>query len=439
MIFTSSLPPLGMVEEVPNQYVQRFAGHAVHKTVAETKKALQSARDVLPPGDPTYEISVERATQVCDAVVGHLGSADPYLVAPGTLDNLHSFLTDLGNQARAYVANKNLGHLSNLDGPANSALGQLPALGHTPKSGLSSFVDSVVEARTRIRNQASELKRETRELREALDLSQKAAAKATEDIGTISRQVQTLLAEQKTAFGKEELDRERRFSEAVGKADAKFADLVKDQEAKATVDAKRRDEQFEAAGKALEGRLQGSLDTGKALLQETEKYCSDQKARVEELVKSVAITTLAGGFDVSRTKAFRRTIAWYGLAIATLVGLVWFGTSVVLPALEGGIPWEAYLARLSLTVPFILVATLAFKQASRAQHIEEQHNRLNLELSALESYLQGMPKELRETLRASLVPRYFRGEEPLVKGSDPANGFGAMMKANSVTRELTKP
>lgn len=390
-----------------NHLQKQFEQHPVFQKLKDARASLDQVGSLDLP-DEQSRAFVERLNFVLEEVSNRLEVANPYVVRQDVLNNLNSYWNDVNGQLRNYVSNKNAGHLSSANSILDNVVGQLPSLPVPQKGG---WLDELGKAARRAKTEVSS---HATEVSKAREVAQKALSEAESIQARIAEQKDQFAALQRKLQADYEADAKRRIEDHNKQLQALVRDLgqVKDQQrtdfqafldeqkAGAQAEEKSRREAFQAFEKDLEARLQT-----------TQKFLDERRSEVEEVVQATGSASMTGAFQNVGKSAAASASKWrlataFSLGMLCVLGVLVLGMDLWT---DGELKWEQVLARANVTVPFLLFSGYAAAQAHRQHRIEEENKRLSVELSSIDPYLANLPKDVKQSLKATLAPRYFQG------------------------------
>ena len=110
-----------------SQWTDRIRSHPVWQQLAGLGPVLDQAAS-REGNDPAAVDAIERLRAVLTLAGKRLAATDPFLTYPGPLDSLNGALQNATNEVQSYISNGNVGHLTNANSHADSALAHLSTL-----------------------------------------------------------------------------------------------------------------------------------------------------------------------------------------------------------------------------------------------------------------------------------------------------------------------
>jgi flavin-binding protein dodecin len=377
------------------EWDDRLENHSVHTSVQKllnlVGKSKKQAEDA---------VAVESLARIEDAarhIKNLLGETDAHLVAESTLNNLHNQLNQAANQINSFTGNGNVGHLNNANNHIDNALPQASLLPSVEgvrdvveiRRSVSSFRKSAGQHLRYLEEDVERRKSELNELQQAIDQRKKEIENQKGRLDTaIQEFVQnssTAIEEAKAKLETSVRENQQAIEEYLTKARSKVDQLNEDVQ-----------EQAEAITSGLEA------------LREDAK----------EIVGVISRTTMAGAYQILADEEKKTADYWRKIAVYGLIGIIAVAVITLFGFGEDGLTTNEFLARAFASLTFGLLAAFAGREAGFHRRREQRNRRLQLELSSIDAYLDSLPKEERDTIKAALADRLFGQPEPMKKGDE---------------------
>ncbi|QNL13375.1 apolipoprotein A-I [Microcystis phage vB_MaeS-yong1] len=139
---------------------------------------------------------------------------------------------------------------------------------------------------------------------------------------------------------------------------------------------------------------------------EAKKIIEAQLVKVETLVKIISNTSMAGNFKSQADAARRTGRFWQALAVVALAGLVIF-TATSYADYDASMDWIPLVSKGLVTISLIVLAAFSVRQLDRYHETEKSHRRYELELSAVDPYLTGLPDSVKNEVKVKLAEKFF--------------------------------
>jgi hypothetical protein len=370
-----------------------------------------------------------------------LGRIDPMLVHPPFLDNMANCLRKVRNELDSYLANGNVGHLSNanahLDNCFTTHLGQLPVIVDQPD------VEDLREAASNYRRSIGQLARNLEsEIGEISQIAITTKARLEEFNHEIGNQKQRL-DNSISAF-------QQQFSNAEENRRAEFTQAERDRSVEFDSGQAKRDEDYESEKETM-GSLfleiaDAAKDTFNALNVDTKatvagliEAIEKQKTKADDLVGIIAMTGMAGGFQRVANEERRAATFWRRIAVGAMVGLIIFAMVTFGLTFSENFNPGHFTSRLLVTITFAFLAGYAAMQAQRHLQAERENRRLELDIASIDPFLATLPDESQHEVKKQLAEKLFGKSDALEIKHDQEVGAKSLIDLLKLTLEnLTK-
>lgn len=377
------------------EWDDRLENHSVHTSVQKLLNSVGKAKKKA--GDAVAVEALARIEDAAHHIKNLLSEVDAHLVAESTLNNLHNQLNQAANQVKSFTGNGNVGHLNNANNHIENALpqaAQLPSIEEKKdvveiRRSVSSFRKSAGQHLRYLEEEVERRKSELNELQNAIDQRKK---EIENQKGRLDTAIQEFVQNSSTAI----------------------------EEAKAKLEASVRENQ-QAIDEYLT-RAQSNVDRLNEDVQEqAEAITSSLEAlreEAKEIVGVISRTTMAGAYQILADEEKGSADYWRKIAVYGLIGIIVVAIVTLFGFGDDGLTTNEFLARAFASLTFGLLAAFAGREAGFHRHREQRNRRLQLELSSIDAYLESLPKEERDTIKAALADRLFGQPEPQKKGDE---------------------
>lgn len=379
-------------------FEDQFQEHPVHAALSQLDAAIAQKHDHAL--DETAVDNLDRLQQGASFIRSRLDVASPVLNTASRLNGVHKGVQNALNEVNQFMSNGNGGHLANasnqLDGPIATAAtfpslpGTSPAISAEDAISFRRLADKaidrlkarVVEAESR----NEELGNRSEELAQTLD-------SLKSRIDGVETSVDAKLKELEAAFNSAEAERKTAFNQIEDERKKAFETIVKEHSSSA-----------EKTVTALKGK-------------------QDEAERIVQLIGNIGLTGNYRGAGTEERKAADR-LRMFAL-------LCFFGTFLVIAAtlaliaIEGFNPWLA-LFRTGAALFLLIPETYAAKESTRHRLMENRHRRAELELASIDAYLDDLPGEKRNEIKAESSAKFFE-QDPAVDDGVKSDVSGASL------------
>lgn len=397
-------------------WTHRITQHGIWSALESFGATLESAAQRQDLPQDALQV-LDRLRAVLAFVGKRLEGADPLLLTTAPLDNLASYINAATSEAQAFVANGNTGHLNNASAQLDTALTFAWQLA-TPatSSEIGALRKASTEYRDTLERLGQELDSRLSALRAEIDAAtQRLVALGNEITGERQRSVQ-LLTELQSQFAAAQEARTAAFADearlrlvasnsAVEEIRAQFTSQLV--EISASVSAAKGAHDLTLATQAGEFR-----DRSKALLDQIEAH----KSQVEKLVEIIGNLGVTSGYQKAASEGRFNARMWQAIAVLAMVALIAIAYNKFLPDIAGvdagaatatPFSWQAFAAKIFVSLTAGALAAYAASQADRYQSIERHNRRMALELEAIGPFISSLPEDQQREFRVEIGKRTF--------------------------------
>ena len=435
----------------PNEWDQRIREHSIWGAMSALGPLIDEAA-AMPDLDGASFAGIERLRTILTFSGKRLAATDPFLAAPGPLDQIANHLTSSTEQLRLFISNRQSAHVQSANTFADSVLlgiAQLPSIGSSEELGeligvvtkyrevieryLQEATDSMGAVRTQtasldanLKEHATSLVAEQTKLSQVISEFQRQFSEAQDRRGQefTETQLQTqlemskVITEYQSQFSTAQESRRVEHSEAQTKRNEKFTELIghftgqlTEREAAAE---RQRAEVATDFTKSLVGLNTAYEENAARILTSIE----EQKRRVEKLVGVIGNLGVTSGYLRTANHARRSMWFWQSLTVFAMIvlSLTAYYTLTLLEDSTGHFQWGRFAGRFLLLASVGVIAAYAGSQADKFFTIERRNRKSALELEAIGPYLAPLPEEERYKFLIQVGERSFghndEGMEP---------------------------
>lgn len=389
------------------QWSDRLASHPLFNHLQNLGPAIDNAlnRENL---DPQAAEGLSRLKSVLAFTGRRLAGADPFILQFGVVDNLGNQFQAMITEVQNFIANGNLGHLTNANANADAALSHLAQLNvplttedfHAAKEaaeayrkGLNNYLSEAKQSSKKVGSELESLSARVSELGAVID-SEKSR------LATVSAEAQAkFLADQETRakdFASTQKDQQTHSTALLSEYTQKLA--TQDAEF-----AKQREDIARVHQAELEALKEEFADAAEKLRDEI----NARKEEVEKLVGVIGTLGVTSGYQNAANGAKITVWVWQVVTVLAMIGLIGVATYAFLPALGGEFSWGSFAGRVFISLTFGVLAAYAASQADKYQKVERQNRRLALELEAMGPFIAPLSLEKQEEFRLNIGDRSF--------------------------------
>jgi len=417
-----------------SRWKSNFDSQQANQRIQNSVTLLTSAKiEGLSPQDLA---EYSRLLKVLNVLAMRLSKLDPELFGMSTWGSFSSWFSNAENEIKAFGQNRNVGHLQNANTSVDNVLNVLRPLdtGATVEEFKSIadanavFQQKIVEELQRVKARGDEVKAQLDSLSNAIGQGK-----------TRLEENDKAISQQKTRLDQSIAEYQKQFSEAQEKRTKDFAEVQK-----------KNSDEFLKQGKLFETQF---ADTGTQRKQEYETFFttvrkrSDEHAdflqKREEEVKRIfnVIGNVAVAGDYKNTAERERRVAnWLrGIALGLMLAMAAVAAATFLHSLsDKQIDWKLFGFRLGTTLILAVPALYAAQESAKHREREKLNRKLHLELSAIDAYLELLPIDQRQQIKAKLTERFF-GQSEAKEKDEPVTKHELFELFSKVLQTLTKP
>lgn len=399
---------------------------------------------------------IERIRTVLTFIGKRLDGADSNLLVLGHLQTLTGVIAGATERVRSFAQSGDPDHLTHANSSMDTALntfgvfalpdtpGDLSALREAATSYRKSMAHELelwAAAVANARKQVDELNEkatalegrittEAQQLQAAIDAIRDEATGAQKAIGDTYEALAKVLEEKSDS---ELASQKARFDEAHGAR------------------AKEHDEAMEAQQTVFNGALEKAVGVLKATDATWDQKLSDANkaheeayatlkkdfevkaaglvavidghlARASELVGIIGERGVTSGHKQAADQARSQVVLWQWLTVVAMVLLVVFAGATALDYFAPAtFTWLSFARRVYFSIAVGILAAYGASQANRYQQVERRNRKLELELKALDPFLQEVNPEQREQFRLKMAEAFFGRDDGPHGDAGPTN------------------
>ena len=396
--------------------------------------------------------SIERLRSVLALCGKRLGASDPLTIAPASLDSIAGAIESQKSQIETFMSDRNLAHLVNANGAADTALLSLAQVpGIATSEDLVGLMQSITTYRTVIDDQTKTSRTSRQEAKAQIEMLTTGLSELRAQLEAERTKIATQAAEQQKLFADAQDARSKTFSDTVLNVQTNLTKTLTDQQGQFSTAQDGRNTEFTTAQRESQKRLSDLLadytkrltdrdtefgkELGAAELASKQRltgldqtYQSEaatiltrvnqHRQDVEKLVGVIGSLGVTSGYQTTANRARISMWVWQVVTVAAMCGLVYFAYHAFLPSIQADFRWESFAARVFLTITVGVLAAYAGTQADRFFHMEKSNRKLALELAAIDPFIALLPQEEQYKFKLEVGRRSFAQDEIAVPKSD---------------------
>lgn len=360
-------------------YEDQYAEHPVHEVLSQLQAALKQKHNY--DLDEIALDAYDRLNQATGFIEQRLLGSSPVLNSVGKLGQVHKGINASLTEVNQYLSNGNSAHLANaalqMDTGVNFAA-TLVTISNGPPSVRAadaiSFKNLAESAIAQIQLSADNAHAKQASFSASVDEFEGTTAALKNEIAHVKEAADEHIATLETRYEAENAERSVQFDEALAASEKRASDAITESNNKVE-------------------KLLAAISQKK-----------EEAERIVQLVGNVGLTgNYKGAGDVEQQSADKLRYFALGCFIATgiFVGaVVLLSATAEFNAMKSGF-------RLLASLVFLVPGTYAAKESAKHRVIGTRHRRAELELASINAYLDDLPPEERNKLKASLTDRFF--------------------------------
>ncbi|NHN36185.1 hypothetical protein G8764_02635 [Pseudomaricurvus alcaniphilus] len=371
-------------------YEEQFAEHPVHEALSQLQAALrQKHKHKL---DDTALDNLDRLNQSASFIEQRLLQASPVLNSAGKLGNVQKGIAASLGEINQFLSNGNSGHLTNASNSVEASVvaaatlvsisGALPSTGAAEATSFKKLADAAIK---QINSEAEAAQAKQALFDEQVKLFTQQTSELKTQLDALSVNSAAKLEEIEARFEAEKAERETEFSNLTDESSGKFDSQL----------SKTRE------------------DTEKLITSIKEK-----KSEAERIVQLVGNVGLTGNYKGAGDNEKKSADTLRNIALGCFVGTSIFVAIVLYLSASGEFDILKSFFRLTAALVLLIPGTYAAKESAKHRTLESRHRRAELELASINAYLDDLPDEERNKLKASLTDRFF-GQPVVEEGKQP--------------------
>lgn len=450
-----------------SEWIDRVENHVVNLQLQQIRELLSQIEKYADAQVDTLE-DHNRLSQIVSFISAALSNADPMMVPNPTLSSLSSQAQKVIQEVTNYSNNKNRPHLVNANNHADNMLIQARSL--LVPSSLSD-VEGLRESVGNFRKSAGQflrymevdfnkLKTEIQELSAKSQESNNEISAQKGRLDTAITQFQQQFSDsaerRREEFANAEKEREASHKEALSDLEKRFEEIELEKKAEfesfiatSGTEINSKVEEFKQKLITVEGNAKSIADELKetaenqiiSLSSDSENILKELSAKREEASKIVQIIGnigVTGNFQRIANQEKKAADSLRILALILMIGMVLVIGLTILIAAKDGFDWKLSLFRIGAALVLAIPATYAASESSKHRVAEYRNRQAELELASIDPFLEKMPDETRNELKARLTDRFF-GCSNLVEASSEKVTSSSLFDLIKMTVEnLTK-
>jgi len=386
-----------------NKWEQQFKDNSVHQQIINLKKIvpeLRKRQDISQISDV-----VTRLSSTLDYLELHLKISRAELVSTQLMNTISNSLIAITNEINAFVSNNNIGHINN--NVSNNIDSLLPQIGLLPGYSSKKPSEELGRAATDYKDHADALIEvlakanieQKMKVDEIIKLTEELKRKVVEQITkieSINARLDSVVSDHQGQFSKSQEARQSEYNAQITQLRKETTDLEADIR-----------EKYDALIKRLE---QAEQDKVTGFEEQSTTIINNMLAKQGEAARLVGLigTTVTTGHYRRRAiiEGWSATIFRY-IALLLFTGMVASVWRIAYLAAKDGLDWKVILFRMWAAILLLVPAGYAAAQSANHRKVELSNRKRELELAAIDPYLEKMDAQEKSAIKKELVTHFF--------------------------------
>jgi len=413
-----------------NRWRQQFDEHPLHTELEQINALLSSAS--LKTDDASIIEPFDRLIIVLKTFNYFVECLNPECTTNAYLDKLNGVVSQLRPQLEQFLKDENPVHLKSANTQADQLTQHMPpfALPEIAAKQASAVGDLVVAAEGLIVSLSDKSKSVSGDLEKLKTESQATSQKLA--------QLDQTIESQKARLDTAVADFQKQFSET---------------EAARRTKAEQSEENFKTQFEQLKNKVSEDIAALKtAQTEELEQLSIELKATAQQILadmeskkdaaaKVLNVSTnvaVSGGYGKYASQEKIAAEIFRGIALIFMICLIVGAYKTIAVALKiDAIDWRLLSIRTITTFTLAIPAFYAVKESGKHRLAERRYRKMQLELAAIDPYLELLDKEKREGIKVDLSKRFFAQPE-VVSAADDVDAGSLLDIIRNVINALLK-
>lgn len=419
--------------DIMSEYEINFSNHQFHKSCESVLTSISTIEEM--DSKTEFEIDfVSRIKKHFEIAVNILKQSDPELVSISTLDQLSNYSNTINTKLAAFINDRNVNHLREVDNTIiNNWLVQLSLLNNLPRNveELETLRDSIRSFKQMIAQYNRNLGMQFSELKDSYEDLDKEFTTLEETIQSEKMKV--------TSYVDQEYER---IKALVNEQEVRFAEYENDFKSAQDDRTKNFEKELESLNKSFQNKIETFIQSNeikyislleKAIekektfithIEEVHEELQNHKEKSAELLSSISINTLAGGYkEVADSEKVSKE-KWNNITIGTLIVLIIVAIGSTMFSFYS-FSWHFLLGKFTVLLALGTLATYAGRLAKSYETTERSNRNIQLRLQSFDPYLVSIEDaQIKSELRKSMTPEFFKsGDKSSIISEDDLKGL----------------
>ncbi|MFA7256606.1 MAG: hypothetical protein WC047_03425 [Kiritimatiellales bacterium] len=387
-----------------NKWRKQFDEHPLHTELANIITLLDAAS--IKTQDEDILSSFNRLIIVLKTFSAYVHALTPECTVKGFLDKLHAPLAQIRPQLEQFIKTENVTHLQSANGQADILVQLIPPFA-LPETA-AQYTESIKSLGTAVEGLIASLSNQAKTSSESLKKIQNDMVLSTQRLDQLDKTIDSQKSRLDTAIS----EFQKQFSDA---QEARRKEVVVTETNLKTQLEKFREtitneiKNLVTDQKTTLSNLSTKLNAqGNQLITEMENK-KNAAAKVLDVSTNVAVS---GGYGKYASQEKIAAEVFRGIALIFMCALIYGAYRTIEIALHiDTIDWRLLAVRAITTFTLTIPAFYAVKESNKHRTTERRYRKMQLELAAVDPYLELLEKGKRDVIKEELSKRFFAQPE----------------------------
>lgn len=387
-----------------NTWRQQFEKHPLHSDLSAINTLISGAS--LKTKDAGILDAFNRLIVVLNTFSQYVRAINPECTTKGYLDNIHAPIQQLKPSLEQFLKDENAAHLQNANNQADQLVQRMPPFA-LPETAVQ-HADSISNLVKAVEGIIAALSAQAKENTDVLEKI-KSAANATEQK---LQQTDKTIESQKARLDSAIAEFQKQFSETEASR-RKQIELTENSH-KSDID-KFKEKITGDVSALIEDQKKQFLDLSTKLKADGGNIITDMESKKNAAAKVLNVSTnvaVSGGYGKYAHHEKIAAEAFRFIALIFMCALIYGAYKTIEVALHvTTIDWTILLIRAITTFTLAIPAFYAVRESNKHRLAEHRYRKMQLELAAIDPYLELIDKGKREEMKLKLTERFFAQPE----------------------------
>ena len=353
----------------------------------------------------------------------NMENSDAILIPSNALTAVVGPLQNINNSLNAFADDKNFSHISSGINDLGAAVTQFPTVyRHRFKQPYQSNLDDALQGLSELAKQSREKSQEIAENIVSIKSQQKSVE---ENLKTHKSQVDTIIEQTRSEFQAKLGEWQSEFREKISGNSADFKEFQSESREKFDAHLNEMKGSFEkklaTADDELEKKLNKAQDTTSEIVSDYKISFASARGEMQNMLEEirniyglVGNTAITGSFteQAKQERGAANFYRWMAVIFMFAAAAVFIVPYIL--ALKSGsfdLTLQNVLARIPFSTLLLIPAAYAARESGKHRESERNMKTIQLQISALDPFIDKLDDVHKEDIKRKLVDRYFTGAQ----------------------------